>query len=74
MHPIRYDPGIGWNARHHRPPMDLVSLYVDQCGESDLSRDRAERFPTMKLYPTVADALTLGGSELAVDGVLPSMR
>ena len=50
--------------------MDLVSLYVDQRPESDLSRDRAERFPQMKIYPTVADTLTLGGSDLAVDGVL----
>ena len=36
----------------------------------DLSRDRAERFPQMKIYPTVADALTLGTDTLAVDGVL----
>jgi hypothetical protein len=66
----RFLEGYGWDARHHRPPMDLVSLYVDQCGDDDLSRDRAARFPGMKIYPTIADALTLGGSELAVDGVL----
>src|SRR6476660_2991817 len=61
----RFLEGYGWNARHHRPPMDLVSLYVDQCGDDDLSRERAQRFPTMKIYPTIADALTLGGSDLA---------
>ena len=66
----RFLEGYGWNGRHHRPPMDLVSLYVDQVEEGDLSRDREQRFPQMKIYPTVADALTLGGSELAVDGVL----
>jgi hypothetical protein len=66
----RFLEGYGWNARHHRPPMDLVSLYVDQRGESDLSGDRAARFPGMKIYPTIAGALTQGGSELAVDGVL----
>ena len=66
----RFLEGYGWNGRHHRPPMDLVSLYVDQVKENDLSRERAARFPGMKIYPTVADALTLGGSELAVDGVL----
>src|SRR5262249_35847599 len=60
----------GWNGRHHRPAMDLVSLYVHQVKENDLSRDRAARFPGMTIYPTVADALTLGGSGLAVDGVL----
>ncbi len=66
----RFLEGYGWNSRHHHPPMDLVSLYVDQRPESDLSRDRAERFSQMKIYPTVADTLTLGGSGLAVDGVL----
>jgi len=66
----RFLEGYGWNSRHHLPPMDLVSLYVDQVKEGDLSRDRAERFPSMKIYPTIADALTLGGDELAVDGVL----
>ena len=66
----RFLEGYGWAGRHHHPAMDLVSLYVDQAPESDLSRDRAARFPTMKIYPTVADALTLGGDTLAVDGVL----
>ncbi len=66
----RFLEGYGWNGRHHHPSMDLVSLYVDQRPESDLSRDRAERFPQMKIYPTVADTLTLGGGDLAVDGVL----
>ncbi|MFN8443580.1 MAG: hypothetical protein U0175_22570 [Caldilineaceae bacterium] len=66
----RFLEGYGWDNCHHRPPMDLVSLYVDQVGEDDLSRDRAARFPQMKIYPTVADALTLGSDTLAVDGVL----
>lgn len=66
----RFLEGYGWHGRHHRPPMDLVSLYVDQVGEDDLSRDRAQRFPQMRIYPTVADALTLGTDTLAVDGVL----
>ena len=66
----RFLEGYGWNGRHHYPPMDLVSLYVDQRPEGDLSHDRAERFPQMKIYPTIADALILGGSDLAVDGVL----
>src|SRR5438105_2027727 len=66
----RFLEGYGWDSRHHRPPMDLVALYVDQCGENDLSRERAGRHPQMRIYPTIAEALTLGGSELAVDGVL----
>jgi hypothetical protein len=66
----RFLEGYGWNGRHHHPEMDLVALYVNQVGADDLSRERAARFPTMKLYPTVAEALTLGGSKLAVDGVV----
>jgi hypothetical protein len=51
--------------------MDLVSLYVDQVDpKTDLSRERAARHPSMKTYPTIAEALTLGGNKLAIDGVL----
>jgi hypothetical protein len=66
----RFLEGYGWNGTHHHPAMDLVSLYVDQIGATDFSRDRAERFPAMKTYPSIAEALTLGGSKLAVDGVV----
>ena len=66
----RFLEGYGWAGTHHHPPMDLVSLYVDQVGEGDLSRDRAERFSQMKIYPSIAETLTLGGDTLAVDGVL----
>ena len=66
----RFLEGYGWNGRHHRPDMDLVSLYVDQVGENDLSRDRAERFPKMTIYPTIRETLTQGGDELDVDGVM----
>jgi hypothetical protein len=66
----RFLEGYGWNSEHHHPAMDLVSLYVDQVGKDDLSRDRAARFPSMKIYPTITETLTLGGNKLAVDGVL----
>ena len=66
----RFLDGYGWNGAHHYPPMDLVSLYVDQVGENDLSRERARRHPAMKICPSIAEALTLGGSKLAVDGVV----
>ena len=62
--------GYGWKGSYHHPPMDLVSLYVDQVGSNDLSHERAARHPQMKMYPTIAEALTLGGSKLAVDGVM----
>jgi hypothetical protein len=66
----RYLEGYGWNGTHHHPEMDLIALYVDQVGADDLSRDRAARFPTMKIYPTIAEALTCGTGKLAVDGVV----
>jgi hypothetical protein len=62
--------GYGWNGTHHYPPMDLVSLYVNQVGANDLSKERAARHPAMKMCPTIAEALTLGTSKLAVDGVV----
>ena len=66
----RYLIGYGWDNQHHRPPIDLVSLYVDQQPENDLSRSRAREFPEMKIYSSIEEALTLGGDDLAVDGVL----
>ena len=36
----RYLYGYGWHGTHHHPPMDIVSLDVDQVGEGDISRDR----------------------------------
>ncbi|MSU35077.1 MAG: hypothetical protein EXS36_08170 [Pedosphaera sp.] len=66
----RFLDGYGWEGRHHRPAMDVVSLYVEQVGDDDLSRERATRHPLLKIYPTIAEALTQGGSDLAVDGVL----
>ncbi len=66
----RFVDGYGWNGTHHRPEMDLVSLFVEQVGDNDLSRERAARHPSMKIYPTIAEALTLGTSRLAVDGVV----
>jgi hypothetical protein len=67
----RFLEGYGWDGTHHHPPMDLVSLWVDQHpAKGDLTPDRAARFPSMKVFPTAAEALTLGGSKLAVDGVM----
>jgi hypothetical protein len=66
----RFLEGYGWNGTHHHPEMDLVSIYIDQIRDDDVSKTRLSEFPSMKLYPSIAEALTLGGSKLAVDGVL----
>jgi hypothetical protein len=62
--------GYGWAGTFHHPAMDVVSLYVDQRGEGDLTQERVDRHPTMKVYPTIAETLTFGTSKLAVDGVV----
>ena len=59
---FNYDGGAG-------PRLKLVSLYVDQFPEGDMSRALAKKHG-FKLCDKIADALTLGGKELAVDGVL----
>jgi hypothetical protein len=66
----RFLEGYGWNGAHHHPAMDLVSIYIDQVGNNDVSATRLAEFPTLKRYPTIAEALTLGGQRLAVDGVI----
>jgi hypothetical protein len=67
----RFLDGYGVNGTFHHPEMDLVSLYVDQReGEGDLTQDRADRHPQLRISSTIEDALTLGTGKLAVDGVV----
>jgi hypothetical protein len=49
--------------------MQIVSLYVDQKPEGDLSAVRAREFG-FHIYPTVAETLRCGGDKLAVDAVM----
>jgi hypothetical protein len=65
----RFLVGYPWQGGWHRPPLDVVSAYVDQFPEGDLSRGRSEEFK-FPIYPSVAEALRCGGDRLAVDAVL----
>lgn len=65
----RFLAGYPIEGHWHQPPFDVVSAYVDQTPENDLSRDREREFG-FKIYPTVAEALRAGTGKLAVDGVL----
>ncbi len=65
----RFLHGYPWEGKWHRPPIQVVSAYVDQQPSGDLSRRRAEEFG-FTIYPTVAEALRCGGDKLAVDCVL----
>lgn len=65
----RFLVGYPRNGQWHKPPIDVVSLYVDQKPAGDLSAQRASEHG-FTIYPTIADALRCGGDRLAVDGVV----
>ena len=65
----RFLNGYPLNGRWHRPEMDVAGVYVDQCSEEDLSRQRAEKHG-FEIYPTIAEALRLGTDQMGVDAVL----
>jgi hypothetical protein len=65
----RFLGGYPIKGKWHKPPLDVVSAYVDQFPKNDLSRRRAKE-SGFTIYKTVAEALRLGGDKLAVDAVL----
>ena len=65
----RFLVGYPWEGEWHKPDMKVVSLYVDQKPEGDLSGERAREFG-FTVYPTIAETLRCGGDKLAVDAVL----
>ncbi|MCC7374150.1 MAG: hypothetical protein IT581_05820 [Verrucomicrobiales bacterium] len=66
----RFAAGYGWQGEWRKSGVDLVSLYIDQFPDTgDLARNRADRY-RIPIYPTLRQALCLGGDRLAVDGVV----
>ena len=65
----RFLVGYPTQGHWHEPKLEVVSAYVDQFPEKDLSRQRSEEFG-FPIYDSVAEALRCGGTELAVDAVL----
>ena len=66
----RLTSGYSANAKWAPSHTDIVSLHTDQVPlATDMSRDLAAR-NGVHLYPTIQEALTLGGKTLAVDGVV----
>src|SRR5688572_12508852 len=61
--------GYAWRGGWQQPRVDIASVFIDQFPEGDLGRERVKRHE-LKLYPTIAETLTLGGDKLAVDGVV----
>ncbi|MBL8178031.1 MAG: hypothetical protein JNK48_25360 [Bryobacterales bacterium] len=60
--------GNSANGTHHAPRTQVVSLYTDQSPQQDMAPDLAARFG-FRRFPTIREALTLGGAKLAVDAV-----
>lgn len=58
-----------FNGKRAESGMSVVSLYVDQSPKGDMARDVAKAYG-FPIYPTIAEALRVGGDKLAVDAVL----
>lgn len=58
-----------FNGQWTDPGCDVVSMYVDQFPDGEMSRDVSREFD-IRIYDTIAQALCLGGDKLAVDGVM----
>lgn len=65
----RFLVGYPLNGAWRKPDVKVVSLYVDQKPEGDLSAERASEFG-FTVYPSIPEALRCGGDRLAVDGVV----
>ena len=51
------------------PCVEIASMYIDQAFDDDMSQELSERFD-IPIYQSIVGAMTLGGKDLAVDGVL----
>jgi hypothetical protein len=65
----KYLEGYNQDNQAPYPRSKIVSIFTEQVPKQDMSRERAKKF-NVPIFRTVADALTLGGDKLAVDGVL----
>jgi hypothetical protein len=65
----RLTVGYTWKGTWQSPRVDVASVYLDQFPGSDLGRGRIKRHE-LKQFDNIRDALTLGGTSLAVDGVV----
>ena len=65
----KFIEGYAVVGRTHLPHCKVVSMHIEQSPSTDIGRGMAARYK-IPLFDQPADALTLGGAELAVDGVL----
>lgn len=65
----KYLEGYNQDQMAPYPESKIVSMFTEQIPENDMSRPMAKKY-NVPIFRTVADALTLGGDKLAVDGIL----
>jgi len=65
----RFTLGYLMGGQWRDPLVEVAGVFIDQFGENDLGRQRLEKYQS-PVFPTLEEALTLGGEKLAVDGVV----
>ena len=65
----KYLEGFNQDQMAPYPDSKVVSIFTEQVPDNDMSRPLAKKY-NVPIFRTVADALTLGGNQLAVDGVI----
>ncbi len=65
----KYLEGFRQNGQPPGPRSRIASMYTAQVPKNDMSREMARKHQ-VPLFPSIWEALTLGGNRLAVDGVL----
>ncbi|MEO8475334.1 MAG: hypothetical protein ABI477_24235 [Chryseolinea sp.] len=61
--------GYWWKGAHMASRVEVVSVYIHQLQESGLGQ-KICKSKNIPIFKTVGEAVTLGGKELAVDGVV----
>ena len=61
--------GYEYYGKRHDPRIRALSMFTDQVPANDMSRPMAAKY-NVPLFPTIAQALTLNGPKLAVEGVV----
>jgi hypothetical protein len=66
----RHCMGYTWGGQWQAPRFDVASVYIEQeQKQGDLAQQRIDKYKLDRVT-SIADALTLGTSKLAVDGVV----
>lgn len=61
--------GYWWDGAYTPSRVEVVSVYIHQLEESQLGQ-KVAKAKNIPVFKTVGEAVTLGGKELAVDGVV----